>query len=88
MISSRTKALVTVSALLLVTSIVAVGCGQQSTKNAWVGTDTLPGKTFTNNASSNAKRSSSTIVYLGSSNESQDANFGPRDVNFDFQALR
>ena len=90
MISTKVKVLVTVFALFLVTSIVTVGCGQKPIKKSWVGTETLPGQTFKSNAStsSSAKRASSTIVYLGSDKHSSGEGFGPRDVDFEFQALR
>ncbi len=84
MISSRKKAIVFVFALLIVTGFIAVGCKQKPRKSSWVNTDSLPGHTF----SSNKKKHNSNIVYLGSEGESSGANFGPKDVSFDFYALR
>ncbi len=90
MVFASKKVIVIVSALLLITSVVTVGCGQKATKGAWVNTNSLPGKTFTSGASngSGARHSSSGIVYLGSNSDSSGNGFGPKDVSFEFQALR
>ncbi len=88
MVSNKVIALVVVFALLLFTGVVAVGCKQKPHKNAWVNTKSLPGHTFVDHSSS-SKQGSSAIVYLGESDSSSSSdNFGPQDVNFDFQALR
>ena len=91
MISSKTKPIVIVFALLLFTGVTTVGCGQKA-KGTWVNTNSLPGNTFVQHNGSSAKRSNA-IVYLGSDSSrspsaSSDSNFGPKDVNFDFKSLR
>lgn len=88
MISSKTKTIIIVFALLLFTGIATVGCGQKP-KTAWVNTSSMPGNTFVNHRrSGNAKKANSTIVYLGSSSSSSKTNFGPGEVNFEFQSLK
>lgn len=92
MISTKVKALVIVFALFLFTGIITAGCKKKS-EVAWVNTNSLPGNTFTQHTSTStstgdAKRSSSAIVYLGSDSSSSDANFGPRDVSFEFRSLK
>jgi len=88
MISSKTKTIVIVFALLLFTGIATVGCGQKP-KTAWVNTNSMPGNTFVKHRqSSNAAKATSTIVYLGSSSSKSKANFGPGEVNFEFQSLK
>lgn len=89
MISSKVKTLVIVFALLVVTSIVAVGCKQRPASGGLMNTESLPGKTLTVGASKkNTARRNTNIVYLGSESNSQRDGFGPRDVSFEFQALR
>lgn len=93
MFSSKFRASAIVFALLLVTSMFAVGCSQQQKgQGGWVNTNSMPGHTFTQYrkyVKSDAKQSNSTIVYLGSKDdESNNANFGPRDVNFEFRNLK
>ena len=86
--SSKVKALVIVFSLFLLTGLITVGC-KQKPKNAWVNTSSLPGQTFTNHSASDTKQATPGIVYLGSSSGSQSSgNFGPREVNFDFQNLK
>lgn len=88
MFSSNVKALVIVFTLFFFTSLVTVGCAQKP-KNAWVNTSSLPGQTFSSHDTSNAKQGTPGIVYLGSNSSTQsNSNFGPREVNFDFQNLR
>lgn len=85
MISSKTKSLVIVFALLLVTGFTTVGC-KQKTEKAWVNTNSLPGNTFAQHTTtnSNARPNNPKIVYLGNdSTTSSYAGFGPKDVNFD-----
>ena len=87
--STKVRALVIVSALLLVTSIIAVGCKPRA-KESWVNTNSLPGNTFVNHrAESAAKHNTAAIVYLGSSSDAtSDMNFGPQDVSFEFKSLK
>lgn len=88
MISSNKKTLVIVFVLLLLTSIITVGCKSKA-KGAWVNTSSLPGNTFVNHsAGSSSGRSNSGIIYLGSDDKSSDVNFGPRDVSFEFRSLK
>lgn len=89
--SSKVKALVIVFTLFLLTGLVSVGC-KQKPKNAWVNTSSLPGQTFANHSMSDSKQANPGIVYLGSnssgSSSQSNSNFGPREVNFDFQNLK
>ena len=89
MISPKLKTLVIVFALLISTSIIAVGCKQRPRSDGLMNTSTLPGKRFIANThkKSNARQNPN-IVYLGADRPSSSDNFGPRDVSFDFQALR
>lgn len=88
MFSSKVKVLVSVFALFLFTGLVTAGCKQKS-QHEWVNTSSMPGQTFTKYTNqSNAKQSNSTIVYLGSDSDSSNANFGPRDVSFEFKNLK
>ena len=86
--STKAKALVIVFALLVFTGIAAVGC--KSTHHAaWVNTDSMPGKTFNKYLGGSQKTNSPAVVYLGSKDDqSQDMNFGPKDVSFDFKSLK
>lgn len=88
MVSSKTKALVILSALILSTGIFTVGCNEKP-KSAWVNTNSMPGKTFSSDFKkvSGAKSDGSSVVYLGNPNE-PDVNFGPRDISFNFRDLR
>ena len=87
MISTKVKVVV-VFALFLFTGVITVGCKKKS-EVAWVNTNSLPGNTFTQHANnSGAKHSNPTVVYLGSDSTSSDANFGPKDVSFEFRELR
>lgn len=82
--SSKVKAVVVFS-LLLFTSVVTVGCKDKA-KDGWVNTNSLPGKTFTNdNVVSNAPKRVPGIVYLGQSNSSKSPRFGP---SFEFKNLK
>ena len=85
MISSKTKPIIIVFALLLITGLATVGCGQKA-KDPWVNTNSMPGNTFINHRTkSDAKRSNNTtIVYLGSKDDSSGAQFGPKDVDFGY----
>lgn len=86
--STKIRALVIVFALLVITSIITVGCKSKS-KAGWVNTNSMPGNTFVNHrAGNNAKRNNSTIVYLGSDSDSSGSNFGPKDVSFEFKDLK
>lgn len=85
--SSKLKTLVIVTALLLVTSIITVGCKSKAPEAGWVNTGSLPGQTFTRGANK-GKHSNSGVIYLGSSSSSSDANFGPKDINFDVPMSR
>ena len=86
MISPKVKTLVIVFALLVSTSIIAVGCKQRPRSDGLMNTANLPGHRFT--AGSHKKRKNPNIVYLGADRPSSSDSFGPRDVSFDFQALR
>jgi len=88
MISSKSKTLVIVFALFLFIGIITVGCKQKS-KGAWVNTNSMPGNTFkAQTYSANAKRGNSGVVDLSSDKDAPNANFGPRDVSFNFRDLR
>ncbi|MBP7211756.1 hypothetical protein KBA27_02880 [bacterium] len=79
----KSKILIIVFALLFLVGITTVGCKSQH-HSAWVNTDSLPGKALNS-------QNSSGVVYLGSTNNQDDAdvvNFGPKDVNFDFKSLK
>jgi len=85
MISSKTKPIIIVFALLLITGLATVGCGQKA-KDPWVNTNSMPGNTFVQH--NYANKPASTVVYLGSKKSSSNANFGPSDVSFDIHSLR
>lgn len=89
MFSSKSKFFVVVFAVLVVTSLVTVGC-KSKREAAWVNTDSLPGNTFVNHSAQkkSTRHGNSTIVYLGSDSSSSSANFGPSDVSFEFKELR
>lgn len=88
MISSKVKTLFIVFLLFLLVGIITVGC-KKEVKNAWVNTNSLPGKTFSSyTVKTEDKRDSSTVVYLGSDRNSPNVQFGPRDVSFDFRDLK
>lgn len=87
MISSKVKILVIISALLLSVGLITVGCKSRAQKG-WVNTDSMPGHTF-NKYQNNKSDSNTQIVYLGSeSDSSSGVDFGPKDVNFEFAALK
>lgn len=86
MFSSKAKALVSVCALLIVTSLVAVGCGLKE-KNGWVNTNSLPGHTYSS-LGSNDKHNNVTVVYLGANDNSSGIEFGPKDISFEFRDLK
>lgn len=83
---SKIISLVVVFALCLATSMFTVGC-KEKPKSGWVNTNSLPGQTFSKYNKHSEQQSSSTIVYLGSSNGSN-VNFGPKDVSFEFRDLK
>lgn len=89
MFSSKMKALVIVSALLLTTALVTVGC-RSKVKGGMVNTDSLPGHRYSKyvNKGTAANHSKTTVVYLGSEDSSSNANFGPQDVSFEFKDLK
>jgi len=88
MISTKVKTLVIVFALLFSICIITVGCKKKSGPGL-MNTDSLPGHAVTKYANlKNNRNNNSNIVYLGAENASSDPNFGPRDVNFEFNALR
>lgn len=82
--ASGVKSLVVVFVLFLL-GLITVGCGSQ--KNGWVNTNSLPGQTFTQNSSAQ-KQTRTTIVCLGPDRTQEDSNFGPRDVDFNFENLK
>lgn len=83
--SSKFKAVAVVFSLLLLTSVVTVGCGKDKAKDAWVNTKSLPGNTFADHTVSNAPKSTPGIVYLGQSSSSRSPRFGP---SFEFKNLK
>lgn len=89
MVSSRLKSLAVVFMLVLVVGLITVGC-KKETKNTWVNTSSLPGQTFSQHNQSNANRSNSSIVYLGSDSKGRSSydSFGPQDPSFEFRSLK
>jgi len=88
MIFSKVKTLVIVFALLFSICIITVGCKKKSDQGL-MNTDSLPGHAAAKYAKlKHNKQSNSNIVYLGSENETSNSIFGPRDVSFEFNALR
>lgn len=88
MFSSRPKTLVIVAALLMITSLMTVGC-QAKGKKGWVNTASLPGHAYSKYTNQgNAKRNTSTVIYLGSDDNASEVDFGPRDVSFEFKSLK
>ena len=91
MISSKSKALIIVFVLLLVSGIFTVGCKQKAQKpQGWVNTASLPGKTFSNyTAANNTRTNYPGIVYIGNDRSSSpNVNFGPREVSFEMRDLK
>lgn len=87
MVSPKVKAFAIVFALFLLVGIVTAGCKQKS-KDTWVNTNSMPGKTFSGYTNqSNANIGHSGIVYLGSDDNAPNVNFGPKDVSFKFRDL-
>ncbi|MDD3436750.1 MAG: hypothetical protein PHC64_06345 [Candidatus Gastranaerophilales bacterium] len=84
--SAKVKSLVSVFALMLFVGLIAIGC-KQEVKQGWVNTSSMPGQTFRKHSNS-AKQPNSTIVYLDSSKENANSNFGPQDVSFEFRDLK
>lgn len=88
MFSSKAKALVLVGVLLMVTGFLAVGCRAKAGKGSMVNSDTLPGHRYSKYVSkSNARQGNSNVVYLGS-DDTSGVEFGPKDVSFEFKALK
>ncbi len=87
MLSSKLKSLVVVFVLLVFTGFVTVGCKQKA-ENKLVNTSSMPGQTFSKHSLNSQKTGNSGIIYLGSGYDTPKANFGPRDVSFDFKSLR
>lgn len=87
MVSSKTKALVYLFAVVLFVGIATVGC-KSKPKSDWVNTASMPGHAFDKNYSdlSNAKNARSSMVYLGDPN-APNVQFGPKDVSFNFRDL-
>jgi hypothetical protein len=85
MISSKVKALIIVSVLLLFTGFFAVGCKGKA-QDGWVNTNSMPGQTFKSHRKAEKKRNPR-IVYLGA-NDSASTSFGPSDVRFDIERAR
>jgi len=85
MISTKVKALVVVFALLLSISIITVGCRNKS-ETGLIKRASLSGTTLGNYA--NKPKHNPNIVYLGSDNDTSGVDFGPKDVSFEFRALR
>jgi len=87
--SSKVKALVIVSVLLLITGIVAVGCKKQQPKTGWVNTGSMPGQGVHHYIKSvNTPQNNSSIVYLGPKRNDSNVNFGPSEISFDFKDLK
>lgn len=86
MISSKVKILVSISALLFI-GLIVIGC-KSGAQKGWVNTDSMPGHSFSKYKNKNNQKTQ--VVYLGSfENDSSTAvEFGPKDVNFEFSALR
>lgn len=85
---STSKTLVLVTALLIFSSMFAVGCSSKP-RAGWVNTDSMPGHRYDKYVNlSNEKRNTSTVVYLGSEETKTAVNFGPKDPSFDFENLR
>ena len=83
--SSKFKSAAVVFSLLLLTSVVTVGCKDKA-KGAWVNTNSMPGNTFAQHNTSNAAKSTPGIIYLGqNSSSSRSPNFGP---SFEFKNLK
>lgn len=87
MSSSKVKTFAIVFALFLLAGFVTVGCKQKTT-NAMVNTNSMPGQTFAKHGNQNVQQNNSTIVYLGSDSRSRSANFGPKDMSFEFENLK
>lgn len=87
--SPKIKTFVIIFVLFLFVGIITTGCKKASGNN-WVNTDSMPGRTFSDHAStpSDNKSNNSTILYMGSDKDSPNVNFGPKDVSFDFRDLR
>lgn len=90
MVSVKLKTFVVVSVLLVLVSLIAVGCRHKPTKATWVNTNSMPGRTFSKYIKHEPGKKNPTIVYLGSDSNSSSStsNFGPRDVSFEFQELK
>lgn len=86
MYSSKAKTLVVVTALLITTGLIAVGCKAKEQSPEWVNSKSMPGSTF--KQKSKTKRSNSSVIYLGSNKSNYNVNFGPKDVSFDFNDLK
>lgn len=88
MVLSNLRAIVIVFALVLLMGVVT-GC-KQKTQNSWVNTNSMPGQTFSKYTpnKNNAQNGSSTVIYLGADKDASSANFGPRDVSFNFRDLK
>lgn len=88
MVSSSVRSFVIVFSLLLVIGFISVGCKPKGGQGM-VNTNSMPGHTFQKYRryiNYDAKPDKSTIVK--STNNNPDANFGPRDISFDFKDLK
>lgn len=87
MVSASVKSLVMILALLVVAGVISVGCGKSG---GMVNTDSMPGhklQKYRRYINYNQSPDKSTIV-LRNQNDDSNADFGPKDVNFDFKNLR
>lgn len=88
MITSTPKSLVILVALVLLISVVTVGCGKKK-QGEWVNTASMPGHAMDNVNYANLPMSKGNVsgtVYLGDPN-TPNVQFGPRDVSFNFRDL-
>jgi len=85
--SSKVKALVIVSVVLLITGFVTVGC-KQKTKTGWVNTNSLPGQGVNHYGKNVVTQNNSSVIYLGSDKRGPNGNFGPGEISFEFKDLR
>jgi hypothetical protein len=86
MTSTKIVVISVFAVVFLITVIVSTGCKSQQRV---VNTDSMPGHALSDLGGSGNRTRSDGVIYLGSDyKQTSTADFGPKDVSFDFKTLR
>ena len=86
MASTKVVIISVFAVVFLVTVIVSTGCKSQQRV---VNTDSMPGHALSDLGGNRNRTQSDGVIYLGSDyKQSATADFGPKDVDFDFKTLK